>query len=188
MKAATLSAGGNQTVQTRVFDIVRGAPWPAIYPGRALRNAFSTRWHGHAEALETDQPAQESAYLATAQDDFTTRAVWAGEGVDLVRVPSAAEIIERTMTQAVATIIHGVATGAGNLGALSRHQSRRDDIACAADQLGSLCNKNPGQGPTKHFGAQDHPKRRHGPIGRPSRDRTAQAPCPSGLACSSSTS
>jgi nitronate monooxygenase len=30
MKAAALAAGGDQTQQTRVFDIVRGAPWPAI--------------------------------------------------------------------------------------------------------------------------------------------------------------
>ena len=51
MKAATLAAGGDQTEQTRVFDVVRGAPWPAIYPGRALRNAFSARWHGREEAL-----------------------------------------------------------------------------------------------------------------------------------------
>jgi nitronate monooxygenase len=108
MKAATLSAGGDQTAQTRVFDIVRAAPWPAIYPGRALRNAFSTRWHRREEALGADQQAQENAYLATAQDDFTTRVVWAGEGVDLVRdIPTAAEIIERTITQAVATIRHG---------------------------------------------------------------------------------
>jgi hypothetical protein len=28
MKAAALAAGGDQTAQTRVFDIVRGAPWP----------------------------------------------------------------------------------------------------------------------------------------------------------------
>ena len=46
MKAAALAAGGDQTMQTRVFDIVRGAPWPAIYPGCALRNAFSAEWHG----------------------------------------------------------------------------------------------------------------------------------------------
>src|SRR5258706_960308 len=43
MQAETLAAGGDQTAQTHVFDIVRGSPWPAIYPGRALRNAFSGR-------------------------------------------------------------------------------------------------------------------------------------------------
>jgi nitronate monooxygenase len=105
MKAATLTAGGDQTEQTRVFDVVRGAPWPAIYPGRALRNAFSSRWHGHEEALAADQPGQESAYLATESDDFTTRVVWTGEGVDLITdIPTASEIIERIIAQAVATL------------------------------------------------------------------------------------
>ena len=108
MKAATLAAGGDQTEQTRVFDVVRGAPWPAIYPGRALRNAFSARWNGHEDALAADQPAQEKAWLATATDDITARVVWAGEGVDLIDdVPSAAEIIERIVAQAAATLGRG---------------------------------------------------------------------------------
>jgi nitronate monooxygenase len=108
MKAATLAAGGDQTEQTRVFDIVRGAPWPAIYPGRALRNAFSARWNGREDALAVDQKRQEEAYLATAPDDFATRVVWAGEGVDLVKdMPAASEIIERIITQAASTLTQG---------------------------------------------------------------------------------
>lgn len=108
MKAATLVAGGDQTEQTRVFDVVRGAPWPARYPGRALRNTFSARWHGNEEALAADRKAQEGAYLATAPDDFATRVIWTGEGVDLVHdIPSAAEIIDRIMTQATATLMEG---------------------------------------------------------------------------------
>ena len=108
MKAAALAAGGDQTEQTRVFDVVRGAPWPAIYPGRALRNEFSARWHGREETLAADRPKQEDAYLATAPDDFATRVVWAGEGVDLVDdIPAAAEIIERIIAQAVATLQQG---------------------------------------------------------------------------------
>jgi nitronate monooxygenase len=108
MKAKTLAAGGDQTEQTRVFDVVRGAPWPAIYPGRALRNDFSTRWHGQEEALAADQSTQERAYLATAASDFSTRVVWAGEGVDLVKdIPTAAEIIERVVAQAASTIMQG---------------------------------------------------------------------------------
>ncbi|MFL5288284.1 MAG: NAD(P)H-dependent flavin oxidoreductase [Rhodopila sp.] len=108
MKAATLAAGGDQTEQTRVFDIVRGAPWPAIYPGRALRNAFSARWNGREDALAVDQKRQEEAYLATAPDDFATRVVWAGEGVDLVKdMPAASEIIERIIAQAASTLTQG---------------------------------------------------------------------------------
>jgi nitronate monooxygenase len=108
MKAATLAAGGDQTEQTRMFDVVRGAPWPAIYPGRALRNAFSARWNGREDALAADQSAEETAYLATPADDFATRVVWAGEGVDLVNdVRAAAEIIEQIMAQAVTVLTQG---------------------------------------------------------------------------------
>jgi nitronate monooxygenase len=108
MKAATLAAGGDQTEQTRVFDVVRGAPWPAIYPGRALRNAFSARWNGQEDALAADQKRQEAAYMATAPDDFSTRVVWAGEGVDLVQdIPAASEIIERTIAQAASILTRG---------------------------------------------------------------------------------
>jgi nitronate monooxygenase len=109
MKAAALAAGGDDTQQTRVFDIVRGAPWPAIYPGRALRNKFSAVWHGREDELAARQAAEEEAYLATAPEDFDTRAVWTGESVDLVNdIPTAAEIIERTIAEAAATLKQGM--------------------------------------------------------------------------------
>jgi nitronate monooxygenase len=108
MKAAALAAGGDQTQQTRVFDIVRGAPWPAIYPGRALRNAFSAEWHDREDALAARQADEEKAYLATVPNDFNKRVVWAGESVDLVNdIPTAAEIIERIVAQAAATLREG---------------------------------------------------------------------------------
>ncbi len=110
MKAAALAAGGDQTQQTRVFDIVRGAPWPAIYPGRGLRNAFSAEWHGREAVLEAGRQDHEKAYLAADANDFATRVVWAGEGVDLVNdIPAAAEIIERIVAQAAATLTRGAA-------------------------------------------------------------------------------
>jgi nitronate monooxygenase len=106
MKQATLAAGGDQTMQTRIFDIVRGAPWPAIYPGRALRNEFSAEWHGREDELATKQAEVEKTYLAT--DDLSQRAVWAGESADLVNdIPSAADIIERIVAQAAETLRQG---------------------------------------------------------------------------------
>jgi nitronate monooxygenase len=79
---------GDQTEQTRVFDIVRSAP--------------------REDELAADQPGQEKAYLATAADNFATRVVWAGEGVDLVRdIPTASAIIERIIAQAVTTLTEG---------------------------------------------------------------------------------
>src|SRR5215469_9179912 len=49
MKERAVASGGDQTAQTRVFDIVRGAAWPAHFPGRALRNEFFDQWHGREE-------------------------------------------------------------------------------------------------------------------------------------------
>jgi nitronate monooxygenase len=110
MKEKAVASGGDQTAQTRVFDIVRGAAWPSIYPGRALRNDFSARWHGKEEGLAAEQKTAEIAYLATATDDFGQRVVWAGEGVDLVRdIPSARDVIERIVDEAASMLRGGAA-------------------------------------------------------------------------------
>ena len=108
MKAAALAAGGDQTMQTRVFDIVRGAPWPSIYPGRALRNDFSAEWHGREDDSRRGRRGSRRRISRRPRRIFRKRVVWAGEGVDLVNdIPSAAEIIERVVAQAVATLRHG---------------------------------------------------------------------------------
>lgn len=101
MKDKAVASGGDQTAQTRVFDIVRGAAWPAIYPGRALRNDFFAQWHGKEEALQAGQQQAEAGYLASAATDFSQRVVWAGEGVDLVGdIPTARAVIERVVEEA----------------------------------------------------------------------------------------
>ncbi len=108
MKEKAVASGGDQTAQTRVFDIVRGAAWPAIYPGRVVRNRFFEQWHGKEDALQTQQKDVE-ARLGPA-DDLEQRAVWAGEAVDLVGdIPSARDLIERIVDQAAAVLRRGAA-------------------------------------------------------------------------------
>jgi nitronate monooxygenase len=110
MKERTVASGGDQTAQTRVFDIVRGAAWPAIYPGRALRNEFFDQWHGSEQALQARQKEVETGYLASSADDFGQRVVWAGESVDLVRdIPTAREVIERIVEEAASVLKGGAA-------------------------------------------------------------------------------
>ena len=107
MKEKAVAAGGDQTAQTRVFDIVRGAPWPAIYPGRALRNEFFDQWHGQEDALQQQQKEAEATYLAP-DTDLKRRVVWAGEGVDLVRdIPLAREVIEQIVAEAASVLRRG---------------------------------------------------------------------------------
>ncbi|MFO1161914.1 MAG: nitronate monooxygenase [Reyranellaceae bacterium] len=108
MKEKTVASGGDQTAQTRVFDIVRAAAWPAIYPGRALRNDFFEQWHGKEEALATQQKQIEAGYSATDSDDLRQRVVWAGESVDLVHdIPSAQDLIERIVDEAATVLRSG---------------------------------------------------------------------------------
>jgi nitronate monooxygenase len=110
MKEKAVASGGDQTAQTRVFDIVRDAAWPAIYPGRALRNDFFDRWHGKEDALHGQQKQVEAEYLASPATDLGQRVVWAGESVDLVHdIPSAHDVIERIVDEAVSVMRGGAA-------------------------------------------------------------------------------
>jgi nitronate monooxygenase len=105
MKDKAVASGGDQTAQTRVFDIVRAAAWPAIYPGRALRNDFFAQWQGKEDALQAEQKQVEAGYTASAPGDFSQRVVWAGESVDLVRdIPTARDVIERIVDEAAAVL------------------------------------------------------------------------------------
>ena len=110
MKEKAVASGGDQTTQTRGFDVVRGAAWPAIYPGRALRNDFFDQWHGKEETLQAQQKQVEADYLASPANDFGQRVVWAGESVDLVRdIPTAREVIERIVDEAASVLRGGAA-------------------------------------------------------------------------------
>jgi nitronate monooxygenase len=39
-KAKLVASRGDDTIRTRVFDVVRSLDWPIEFTGRALRNAF----------------------------------------------------------------------------------------------------------------------------------------------------
>lgn len=84
-KEALLKASGDDTVRTRVFDIVRKYSWPAPYTGRALVNNFTRRWHGQESALGNTLEAASPAYWeAVRAADLGTAVVWASEAVDLI--------------------------------------------------------------------------------------------------------
>ena len=108
LKQGTVTAAGDQTEQTRVFDIVRGAKWPSHFPGRVVRNDFFAQWHGREQELQAAREQAEKQYLASAPTDLGMRVLWTGEGVDLVNdILPAAEIIERVIEQAAAALRAG---------------------------------------------------------------------------------
>ncbi|MCX2932627.1 nitronate monooxygenase [Mycobacterium sp. CVI_P3] len=89
-----LAAGDTDTVNTRVFDIAQGYPWPPSLPERVLRNSFSDRWDGDEESLSVDSGAAAALARAIAAEDYTQAPINAGQGVgELTAVRSAAEVI-----------------------------------------------------------------------------------------------
>jgi nitronate monooxygenase len=95
-KRRIVAAGGDDTVRTTVFDIVRGYSWPAPYTGRALRNGFTERWHGREAELRDNLATEQAAYREAVQrGDVNTAVVFAGEGVDGIHaVEPAAAVVE----------------------------------------------------------------------------------------------
>jgi nitronate monooxygenase len=64
---AIVDGRGEDTERSRVLDIARGAPWPARYTARTLRNAFLDRWRGREAELEANEDAKAEYRTAVDQ-------------------------------------------------------------------------------------------------------------------------
>ncbi|HEY3908859.1 MAG TPA: nitronate monooxygenase [Stellaceae bacterium] len=105
-KARVAAASGDDTLRTRVFDIVRGRDWPMEYNGRALKNPFSETWHGNEAALAAAAAHENPRYAAAAaKGDVDTGVIFIGEGLDLIHaVEPAGVILERVVGEAEAAL------------------------------------------------------------------------------------
>lgn len=97
-----VAATGDDTVRTRVYDLVRRLEWPAGYNARALSNTFLDTWHGNEAGLSAQLPEAISAYeKAVGAEDFDTAAILVGEGVGRIReVRPAADIVADMVAEA----------------------------------------------------------------------------------------
>jgi nitronate monooxygenase len=97
-KARVLSATGDETVLTDVFDVALGMPWPEGVSGRALRNDFFERWDGREDALRAWASEHREEYREIGGDQETSeRAVWAGEAAAFVTERESAGDVVRTL-------------------------------------------------------------------------------------------
>ena len=97
-KQRVVAAGGDDTIRSTLFDIVRRKEWPAPYTGRALQNEFTRRWRGREAELMHNLAGEELAFdQARKRGDFDVAVLHAGEAVDLIgEILPAAEIVTRT--------------------------------------------------------------------------------------------
>ena len=89
-----IASSEGDTVLTSVFDRAQGYAWPPQFPGRALRNTFTDRWHGHEDAMAADPAALAAYENAKRTRDYALAHVYAGESVGMHdRVRPAADIV-----------------------------------------------------------------------------------------------
>jgi nitronate monooxygenase len=105
-KELLVSARGDDTVRTRVFDIIRELDWPQEYSGRAISNDFTNRWHGRESALEQALDGERDRYWKAAKaGDVATAVVFAGEGLDMIQdIKPAGEILRAIVEDAEAAL------------------------------------------------------------------------------------
>ena len=100
-KSALVHARGDDTARSRVFDVARGLDWPAEFTGRVVQNAFSRPWLDDPAGLTGAAHKIRNTYEAADPDDFSVRALIAGESLDLIKdVRPAADIVHSTVREA----------------------------------------------------------------------------------------
>jgi nitronate monooxygenase len=105
-KKLLVSAGGDQTLRTRVFDTVRRLDWADGYSGRAIANDFTAAWHGRdAELMNSLGSIEETWWAAQRAGDSSQGVVFAGEGIDLIHdIQPAGDIVRRIVSEAEAIL------------------------------------------------------------------------------------
>jgi len=84
------------TILTRAFDVAQGLAWPPQYPGRALRNRFTDRWHTRIDELPQASEARQQLAEAIASENYDLAYIYAGQAVGLVtQQQPAAEVIQQ---------------------------------------------------------------------------------------------
>lgn len=106
-KRRMVALGGDDTVRSKVFDVVRNVDWPAPYNGRVVRNAFLEKWHGDMDGLATRAEAERRRYAEADETDYETRVLIAGEALDLIHdIPPAGDIV-RAISSAAEVLLSG---------------------------------------------------------------------------------
>jgi nitronate monooxygenase len=114
---AIIEGRGEDTERSRILDIARGAPWPARYPARTLRNAFLDRWRGRESELESDEDAKATFREAAGRGDLDVLPVWASESIDLITdVMPAAELVALLATEAERALVQAGQAATGRSG------------------------------------------------------------------------
>ena len=97
---AVLAATSDDTVQTRLYDLIGDRPFPAENPDRMLRNEFIDRWSGRESEIPAHREALQAEIAAgNERADLSVAGVSAGVVAGLIRSAQPAGDIVRTIVQ-----------------------------------------------------------------------------------------
>lgn len=103
LQAAAVEATGDETLRSRVIDILRDHDdWPARYEVRTLRSAATDRWHGRESELRAAVEPEARRYArAAARGDARNVSPIVGEAIGLIHeVAPAGEIVRSMISEA----------------------------------------------------------------------------------------
>jgi nitronate monooxygenase len=94
-KQLIVESSGEDTVFTRIFDILSGLPWPERIGARVLRNRFVDDWTGREDELPDSRAELGAAYNAARETfDHELMDIYMGEGVGAItQVRPAADVL-----------------------------------------------------------------------------------------------
>ena len=94
-KEQILITGGQDTVFTRLYDLLDDSPWPAGVAGRVYHNRLTRQWHNRErEILAHREELASDVAQARARQDPEGASVYMGQGVGQVRaIRPAADVV-----------------------------------------------------------------------------------------------
>jgi nitronate monooxygenase len=99
-RTAVLAATADDTVQTRLYDIIFERPFPADIADRVLRNPYVDRWQGREAEIESHRDTlQEEVTAAEARADVAVAGISAGVAAGLITAAQSAGEIVRQIAQ-----------------------------------------------------------------------------------------
>lgn len=105
-KARVVAAGTDDTVITKVYDLISESPFPAGIADHVLQNRYTRTWHGReAELLQERTAWRARLEQASQQGDAELAAVRAGNVAGLIdAVEPAGDILRRIIAEAEAIL------------------------------------------------------------------------------------
>jgi nitronate monooxygenase len=101
-----IEACGDDTVRTRIYDIVRQRDWPEKYDARLVSNPLIEAWHGNESELSACLPETVSTFeKAVAEQDFDVVTPLVGEAISLIHEVRPAADIVRDMARDATRIL-----------------------------------------------------------------------------------